>query len=208
MNRRETERNRRGPHNSLNLSNSQTPENEFRSHGPMQPAEPPKNYVANHYHPQLAPNCPYNKFTQQGTVNNNFKAPQNGQNFPYYQITQQGTINNNFMAPTQNGLYGQNGPVNKAPPPHSPNGEVKQQTNPYGPQKGPVNTAPTQIQANLTRQIPGLLQFGQYAPQNAQGYMAPPLYDQYGQMASQANPYGPHNNAFYTASRLNDQFRP
>ena len=201
-NQRGADRHRSGLYNTLSNSNSQRLEDDFRSHGRMQLS---KNYVANHYHPQSAPNCPYNKFTQQGTVNNNFKAPQNGQNFPYYQITQQGTINNNFMAPPQNGLYGQNGPVYTAPPLYSPNGDMTPQTNPYGPQNGPVYTASSQIQAHMAPKIPGLHQFGPYAPQNAQGYMPPPPYDPYGQMALQN---GQPNNHFHAETRQNVQFRP
>ena len=82
------------------------------------------------------------------------------------------------------------------------------QNGPYG-HNGPVYTAPGQIQAHMAPQIPGLLQFGPYTPQNAQGYMAPPLYDPYGQMAPQTNPQnGRPNNPFHTAPRQNNQLRP
>ena len=75
-----------------------------------------------------------------------YYGPQVAPSCPYYKIKQKGTVNNYFMAP-QNGPYGHN---------------------------GPVYTAPGQIQAHMAPQIPGLLQFGPYTPQNAQGYMAPP----------------------------------
>ena len=109
-----------------------------------------------------------------------YYGPQVAPSCPYYKIKQKGTVNNYFMAP-QNGSYGHN---------------------------GPVYTAPGQIQAHIAPQIPGLLQFGPYAPQNAPPYVSPP-YDQYNQVAPQTNPQnGPHNNAFHAAPRQNNQFRP
>ena len=83
----------------------------------MQRTQLSKNYVANHYHPQLAPNC------------------------PYYKITQQETINNNFVA-LQNNPYDRNGPVNTAPPPYDPYGQMTPQNNPYSQINNSYHAAP------------------------------------------------------------------